>query len=211
MRKLILKMSMTADGFVGGPNGEVDWIFSNRDPDARQWTVEAISQAGLHIMGSRTFADMIAWWPYSSDVFAAPMNDIPKAVFTTKGREGVEKAKKTQAITDAGAANPGGKREPDPKVLQGWKDAYVAAGPLADEIARLKQQPGRPIVAHGGAGFARSLIAAGLIDEYRLLVHPHVLGKGLPIFSDLPKPMPLKLVSATAFPGGAVAKIYRPG
>jgi len=81
---------------------------------------------------------------------------------------------------------------------------------MAEEVKKLKTQSGKPIIAHGGAGFARSLIATGLVDEYALLVHPVVLGKGLPIFSDISAPKPLKLVSVTAFAAGVLAQVYRP-
>ena len=63
MRKLILKMSMSVDGFVGGSKSEVDWIFSSMDEGAVDWTMKSIWQAGLHIMGSRTFHDMASYWP----------------------------------------------------------------------------------------------------------------------------------------------------
>ncbi|HEX7690484.1 MAG TPA: dihydrofolate reductase family protein, partial [Burkholderiaceae bacterium] len=89
-------------------------------------------------------------------------------------------------------------------------EAEVVAGDLAAGIARLKSQPGRDILAHGGAGFARSLIAAGLVDEYRLVVHPVVLGRGLPLFSELAQPRRLHRVATTAFPGGIVADVLRP-
>jgi dihydrofolate reductase len=69
---------------------------------------------------------------------------------------------------------------------------------------------GKDIVAHGGAGFARSLIAANLIDEYSLVTHPVVLGKGLPIFSNIAARRDLKLVASRSFPKGAVASVYRP-
>jgi dihydrofolate reductase len=62
VRKLILKMSVSVDGFVGGPNGELDWIFRSLDKDATAWTIENLWQAGVHIMGSRTFRDMAAYW-----------------------------------------------------------------------------------------------------------------------------------------------------
>ena len=84
-------------------------------------------------------------------------------------------------------------------------------GALADEIGRLKQEPGKEIMAHGGAGFARSLVRLGLVDEYRLLIHPVALGSGLGLFSSLARPIDLKPISTIAFPGGAIAKIYRPG
>jgi dihydrofolate reductase len=68
----------------------------------------------------------------------------------------------------------------------------------------------KPIVAHGGASFARSLVVLGLVDEYHLLVHPIALGKGLALFSDLAAPRPLRLISSTAFSAGSVAQRYRP-
>lgn len=86
----------------------------------------------------------------------------------------------------------------------------MASGDLVDDIARLKAEDGKPIIALGGVAFARSLIAQNLVDEYVLGVHPIALGKGLPIFSDLPAPRPLKLVSSKAFPLGSMAQVYRP-
>ena len=210
MRELILKMSMSLDGFVGGPNSEIEWVFG-ADQAAKAWTVETISNASLHIMGSRTFHDMAAWWPTSTEVFAAPMNLIPKAVFTRQGPAFLKMAHTTAALNDA-RANAG--TEQSARLQPGaesWAEACVASGDLAEEITRLKAQAGRPIVAHGGAGFARSLIAQGLVDQFALLVHPVALGKGLPLFSDLAAPTPLKLISSTAFPGGAVAQVYRAG
>jgi dihydrofolate reductase len=206
MRELILKMSMSLDGFVAGPAGEVSWVFGP-GPEARAWTVETVWNASLHIMGSRTFRDMAAYWPTSTEVFAPPMNQIPKAVFS---RQGLAAAETTAALKDARANDgPGQPTAPQPGA-ESWAQAYVASGDLAEEIARLKAEDGKPIVAHGGAGFARSLVASGLIDRYALLVHPIALGAGLPLFSDLASPRPLSLVSSTAFPGGAVAQVYRP-
>jgi dihydrofolate reductase len=84
-----------------------------------------------------------------------------------------------------------------------------ASGDLGDEIARLKAQDGKPIIAHGGVTFARAFVADGLVDQVVLGVHHVALGKGLALFSGLAAPMPLKLVSSTAFPGGAVGQVYR--
>lgn len=80
MRKLILQMSASVDGFVGGPNGEVNWAYRNHDPDLQRWIVGSLYQAGVHIMGSNTYRDMAAHWPTSEHGFAAPMNEIPKVV-----------------------------------------------------------------------------------------------------------------------------------
>lgn len=73
----------------------------------------------------------------------------------------------------------------------------------------MKAQEGKPIIAHGGVSFARSLVAKGFVDQFVLMVAPVALGKGLPLFCELAAPMPLKLTRSKAFPGGAVAQIYR--
>ena len=194
MRELILKMSMSVDGFVSDLEGTNTWMYGS-DAESQAWTVEVISNASLHIMGARSFLAMAPFWPTSDLVFAAPMNEIPKAVFSRRGLA-ILKDVKTPART-----RPGG---------ESWAKAYVASGDLREEIATLKAQDGKPIVAHGGATFARSLVAQGLVDQFVLAVHPVALGKGLPLFSDLSAPMPLKLVSSKAFPAGAMAQVYRP-
>lgn len=208
MRELILKMSMSLDGFVGGPDGEIKWMFDG-DPEATAWTVESVSNASLHIMGSRVFQDMAAFWPTSTEVFAPPMNQIPKAVFSKQGPVILKAATTTRGLRDAQAQAGDTQTSQLQPGAESWGAAYVASGDLADEITKLKAQSGKPIIAHGGANFARSLVARNLVDEYVLLVHPVALGKGLPIFSNLPAPRRLKLVRSKAFPGGSVAQIYR--
>jgi len=212
MRKLILKMSMSIDGFVGGAKSEVDWIFGTMDEGAVDWTMKSIWQAGVHIMGSRTFHDMASYWPSSNEVYAAPMNEIPKIVFSKNPKvTSPESWTTTQAVKDASSAS--GTRV-DTKSRgsaneESWLHARVMSGDLATDIAQLKSEPGKDIMAHGGAGFARSLVRLGLVDEFQLLVHPVARGVGLPLFSELPKPIALHLVSSTTFPAGAVAHVYR--
>ena len=211
MRKLVLKMSMSLDGFVSGADGSVEWIFQGQDEAATRWTVATISDASLHIMGSRTFYDMAAYWPTSKEIYAPPMNDIPKAVFTRKGLDPA-RAGTTAALAQRNRANAAAgvvAAVPSAAIEESWRHPYVAAGDMAGELTRLKAQDGRPIVAHGGAGFARSLIATGLVDEYALLIHPVILGKGLPIFTDVEAPRRLALAAIIPFPGGAAAHIYR--
>lgn len=213
MRKLVLKMSVSVDGFVGGPNGEIAWIFNSMDDGAARWVLDTLGQADVHIMGSRTFYDMAAYWPSSAEPFAAPMNEIPKVVFSRKGALEVPRPElTTAALADATRIRGGGSKPSAdlPPSAASWVEARVADGDLAEEISRLKQQPGKEILAHGGARFAQSLVKLGLIDEYRLLVHPVALGSGLPLFAALPKSLDLQLVSTTAFSAGAVAHVYRP-
>ncbi|HTI67897.1 MAG TPA: dihydrofolate reductase family protein [Caulobacteraceae bacterium] len=209
MRDLILKMSMSLDGFVSDLEGSNTWMFG-ADPEAKAWAVATLWAAGLHIMGARSFQDMAAWWPTSTDVFAAPMNRIPKAVFSRQGPAILTQANTSAALTQARAkAGTTQSAQPQPGA-ESWAQAYVASGDLAEEIAKLKARDGKPIVAHGGVGFARSLIARGLVDQFAFAVHPVALGKGLPLFCGLAAPMRLKLMSSKAFPGGAVAQVYRP-
>lgn len=212
MRKLILKMSVTIDGFVGGPNGELDWIFKTLGEDATAWTVDKIWQAGAHLMGRRTFHDMAAYWPSSTELFAAPMNEIPKIVFSRKGFTPSQSGEVTAGFDDAvrlrraDGSNTASTLPPSAKT---WAEAIVASGDMAQEVMKLKRQPGKDLIAHGGAGFAQSLVQTGLIDEFWLLTHPVALGTGLPLFSLLPKPLYLKLISVTAFRSGAAAHVYQ--
>lgn len=192
MRKLIMKMSMTVDGFVGGTKGENDWVFKTGDEESQAWSVGSASQAGLIIMGRKSFEMMAPYWPTATGPFAAPMNELPKAVFTKKGYAGI---------------TPSAEQSP---AAASWAGARIFDGDLTEGIRELKDEPGKPIVAIGGAGFMQSLIATGLIDEYVLAVHPVVLGAGLSIFNGLAKPLYLKLVDVKVFPGGVIAKTFNP-
>jgi dihydrofolate reductase len=211
MRQLVLKMSVSVDGFVSGPNGEVDWIFGTAD-GATEWLLETLWRAGLHAMGSRAFHDMAAFWPSSAAPLAAPMNEIPKVVFSRTGLGDTPRARATTtAMVDARRAQMGDTGASEPAAVRdSWANPIVATGDLSEAVARLKAAPGKDILAHGGVRFARDLAARGLIDEYRLLVHPVALGAGLALFSGLARPLDLRLVGATTFSGGATAMVYRP-
>jgi dihydrofolate reductase len=120
------------------------------------------------------------------------MNEIPKGVFTKSGYNGIQGSGNT-ALTPAAAS---------------WAEAKIFKGDLTAEIKELKSTPGKPILALGGAGFMRSLVATGLVDEYHLNTHPIVLGKGLPIFTDVESAMDMELLETKSFPGGIVARVY---
>lgn len=199
MRELVLKMSMSVDGFVGGPHGELEWLFESLDDRAAEWIVEVLWDASLHIMGRRTFEGMKAWWPRSDEPYAAPMNAIPKAYFSRGASDRTSRRTADFNLNAEQAIR-----------MQSWEEAEIFSGELAGEIAALKAEGGKPILAHGGAGFARTLIATGLVDEYRLLVHPVALGSGLPIFSALAAPLEMTLVETKCFAKGVVANRYRP-
>jgi dihydrofolate reductase len=116
-----------------------------------------------------TYEEMAGFWPASTDDYAAPMNEIPKVVFSRTLAEAT------------------------------WPESSVARGDLAQEIAALRAQPGGEIIAWGGAGFAQALSRAGLVDEYVLVISPVALGSGLPMFADLPAALRLELAEARVF------------
>lgn len=210
-RELILKMSMSVDGFVGGPNGEIDWVFRSMSETGRQWTIDLLWQAGLHAMGRRTYQDMVAFWPTSTNPIAPPMNEIPKAVFSRSGVISAPNSQETTAaLKDATKAEASEQMGGDPAVLDSWLHPTVAGLDLVADIQRLKAEDGKPILAHGGASFATSLIAANLVDVFHLVVHPVVLGRGLPIFAGLETPLHLKLEDLSQTETGVVVKTYRP-
>jgi dihydrofolate reductase len=159
MRKLMLKMSVSVDGFVGGPNGETDWLLNTMDEGVVAWIEDTLWQAGVHIMGSRTFRDMVAYWPTSAEPFAAPMNEITKVVFSKKRPgESWDSRTTTRALKDAARLNSekGVKKTEVTKYMSTWTDAEIAGGDIVDEINRLKQQDGKPILVHGGAVLSKA-------------------------------------------------------
>jgi dihydrofolate reductase/AcrR family transcriptional regulator len=167
MASLVLKMSVSLDGYVAPMDGSTDWIAAGGSDDARSWSVETVSNACAHLVGAATYAVWAGYWPGASGPFAKPMNEIPKVVFSDS----------------LGSA--------------GWGETTIATGDLAEAITRLKRErSGGYLLAHGGVRFARSLVGTGLIDEYRLAVHPVVLGAGERIFL---APLTIEPVSTTVF------------
>ncbi len=184
-------MSVSIDGFVGGPNGESDWIFKSSTAESRTWAVEQSWDASLIIMGRKSFEVMAPFYPTATIPFAPPMNEIPKGVFTKSGF-------KPSALIDGSQS----------EAAASWANSQVFNGDLAEEITKLKEGSGKPIVAIAGAGFMHNLIATGLIDEYLLSTHPVILGKGLSIFDGAGAPIDLKLLEVKSFEGGVVVRRY---
>jgi len=176
MASLVLKMSVSLDGFVASADGSTDWIAAGRSDASTSWVVETVSNAAAHLIGAATYAAWATYWPGDSGAFAKAMNEIPKVVFSN-----------SLASAD-------------------WGETEIAAGDLAEAITRLKQERfDGYLLAQGGTRFARSLVETGLIDEYRLVIHPVVLGAGERLFL---APLTIQPVSTTAFSGGAVAHVF---
>ena len=176
MATLVLKMSVSLDGYVAPIDGSTDWIAAGRSDDSTSWVVETVSNAGAHLIGAATYAGWAGYWPGASGPFAKAMNEIPKVVFSN-------------SLTSAD-----------------WGETEIAAGDLAEAITRLKQERADGyLLAQGGTRFARSLVETGLIDEYRLVIHPVVLGAGERIFR---APLTIESMRTTIFSGGAIAHVF---
>lgn len=186
MRKLILRMSVSIDGFIESSDGKIDFSKS-RSPEGAAWVSEKMGQAGAHLMGRKAFCEMASFWPNASGPLAKSMNDIPKIAFSKKGFDPTQ-------ITNA----------------KNWADAKILTGDLAEEITTLKKQPGKDLMAHGGIEFAQNLVQTGLIDEFYLAMHPLAAGKGFSLFEKLSKPLYLKLIDTKIFGTGAMINIYKP-
>jgi len=195
MRKLIMKMSISIDGFVSTSDGGKEWLFKTGDEESLAWSVGTIRTAGIIIMGRKSFETMVPYWPTATGPFAKPMNEIPKALFTKRG---FNAADHVHAIASEWSS-----------AAESWAQTSVFDDDLTSDVRRLKAGTGKPVIAIGGATFMQSLIATGLIDEYHLAVHPVALGSGIPIFTGLKIPLYLKLMNVTPFPGGVTAMTYR--
>jgi dihydrofolate reductase len=176
MRNVVLIMTASIDGFVEAPAGHAGGL--PEPPELQRWKLDRIRRAGTHIMGRVTYQEMASFWPTSTDDYAAPMNDIPKVVFS-------------KTLTEAP-----------------WPESSIACGDLVEEVTALKSQPGGEIIAWGGARFAQELSRAGLVDEYALVVQPVAFGGGAPVFADLPDALHLRLVATTTFDTGTMLNIY---
>jgi dihydrofolate reductase len=170
MLPVIYSMSVSVDGFIAGPDGDIGWS----GPDAVQFDfhVEQTRHIAGYLCGRRLYEAMLVWetaeQTMSGDAeleFARIWRPIPKVVFS----------RTLSAVTGS---------------------ARLATDDVATEVGRLRERPGEGVVSIGGADLAAQAIAADLIDEYRQFVYPVVLGGGTPYFPPLPKRLDLRLVES---------------
>lgn len=187
MRKVKLQMQLSLDGFVAGPNGEMDWMTMNWDRKLEEFVQNLTDPIGTILLGRKMAGGFVAHWtsvsqdPASPDIEAArKFVDTPKVVFS-------------KTIS----ASP-------------WSNTTIANGDLAAEIEALKQKPGGDIMVYGGAQFVSSLIRQRLIDEYNLFINPVILGRGLSIFGNVETQQPLTLVHSQPFECGITVLCYQP-
>lgn len=185
MRKLKLQAQMTVDGYIAGPNGEMDWMTWDWDDDLKQYVTEITTSMDCIVLGRKLAEGFIPHWAaVTADPdhleFAAGkiFTDTHKVVFTKT----LDESK--------------------------WDNTVLAKGNLVDEITNLKEQAGQDIIAYGGATFVSALIRHGLIDEFHLFINPAAIGNGMTIFSGLDSKQNLTLKKSSAFACGIVVLCY---
>jgi dihydrofolate reductase len=181
--KLIYSMTVSLDGFIAGPGGEIDW--SAPDEELHRFHNEQVRELGAHLCGRRLYETMVYWETAEENPsaaeheieFARIWKALPKIVFSSTLDE-----------------------------VEG--NSRLARDGVAEELGRLKARPGKDL-AVGGAGLASACIELGLVDEYRLFVSPVVLGAGTPYFPALKERIALELVETRTFGSRVVYLRYR--
>jgi len=193
MRKIVLPMMMTLDGFVAGPNGEMDWLppFDDgalwEDLHEEMWT--KLRSVDTLLLGRVTYQIWETFWPAAVSNPRSTKSDIEFSRF----------ADRTQKVVFSKTLD---------KVE--WKNTKLVRGDIAEEVSRLKEPPGKDLALAGGAGIAQTFMKLGLIDEYLITVHPVILGKGKLLFRNPGDRQKLRLVGTKRFRSGAVGLRYEP-
>ena len=185
MRKLIAFENVSLDGYFTDANSEMGWahLRSADDPEWKAFLAENASGESQLLFGRKTYEMMVKYWPTpeatkNDPKVAGGMNALPKLVAS-------------RTLTSVS-----------------WANTRVMKGDLAAEVRKLKDAPGPVIVILGSGSVVAELSAAGLIDEYQLVVTPVALGKGRTLFEGLPKNMVLKRTHSRLFKNGNVLLHY---
>jgi dihydrofolate reductase len=188
MRKIKLQMQLSLDGFVSGPEGEMDWMVWEWDQTLKNYVAGLTNSADTFLMGRVTGEGMAVYWPTVTSNpeskeeekwMAEKLNNSPKIVFS-------------KTVTHIN-----------------WTNVRVA-NDIIEEVRELKKEPGKDILIYGGAGIVSSFIRENLIDEYHLFINPVIIGKGKAIFSNTMQTMPLKLVDTIKSNTGIIILQYVP-
>lgn len=183
MRKVIVSNLISLDGFMAGPHGEIDWFVVDQEFDA--YARELFAGTDTLLFGRVTYELMASYWPTPAAATEDPfiterMNGLAKVVFST-----------TLAKAD-------------------WANSRLVRSDPAAEVTRLKGEPGGNLMIFGSGRLVSALAPLGLIDEYRLMVNPVVLGNGLPLFRNLEAKLELELLGTRTLGCGDVILTYRP-
>lgn len=186
MRKIIVSNLVTLDGFFEGPDQELDWFVV--EEEFFDYVKDLFQSVDTILYGRITFLQMAGHWPTpaadeNDPAITENMNSLQKIVFST-----------TLADQDVAAV--------------GWNNSRLINKNIIEEVKKLKQQAGKDMVIFGSGQLISSFAAEGLIDEYRLILNPVILGKGNSLFKTGSERKELKLVSAKALGSGVVILVY---
>ena len=181
MRKVVVSELVSLDGVMGSPQ---EWAFSYSDDEMEQANASGMAASDALLLGRATYQEFASYWPYQNSAnqpYTDYLNSTPKFVVSTTLEEPLE-----------------------------WQNSTLIKGNLAEEITELKRLPGKDITIIGSAALVQSLLADGLLDELRLMVHPLVLGSGKRIFEDGGDQKALELLDSKTFDTGVLYLTYRP-
>lgn len=184
MRKLVLFMHVSLDGYASDSNGGLDWIPYNEELE--KYAEEVVSEVGVPVYGRTTYRMMESYWP--------TMLDDPNA-----SKHDTEHAKWLQEVKKVVISATMDKVE--------WNNAVLIKDNIAEEMNALKEQSGKDLVIFGSPGAAKTLLELGLIDEFWLTICPVVLGDGKSVFNGSEK-IKLKLLSSRTLESGIIAARY---
>jgi dihydrofolate reductase len=187
MRKVIVTMWVTLDGFIAGPNNDMSWV--RVDEAMGTYENDLVSAADTLLLGRVTYQSFAGAWPHVPDNPAASEGE----------KEYARKLNRMRKIVFSRTLD-----------TAEWNNSTLLHGISPDDIVAVKQESGKNIVIYGSASVVQALMELGLIDEYQLLVHPIVLGSGKRLFKDGSKTTALRLVEAKTFSSGVVLLSYQP-
>jgi dihydrofolate reductase len=181
MRKVIASPFTSLDGFMSGPQGEIEWNIPYFDEEMAGWVEEQLEGVGTLLFGRVTYQWFAQYWPTAGQKddpgHADKMNALPKIVFSKT----LDKAE--------------------------WNNSRIIRDNVVEEVTRLKQQEGKNLVIDGSPTLIHSFSSLGLVDEFCIRLHPVVLGSGVPLFKER---INLKLLEARPLRSGVVILRYRP-
>ena len=180
MRKIIVSNLVSLDGFFEGVNKEIDWF--TVDESFFEYARQLLNDVDTILFGRITYQMMAAFWPNAIDedaVITHKMNHLPKIVFS-------KTLKKVE-----------------------WNNVKLVKGNLSKEVKSLKEQPGKDIVIFGSGTLVTQLTQLGLIDEYRIIINPLLLGKGNAMFKGIDDKINLKLLDTKVLKSGVVILYYK--
>jgi dihydrofolate reductase len=195
MRRLFLQINVSLDGFIADANREIDWHFA--DDEFEEFINDTLRSIDAMVFGRVAYELLAEFWP-------AAASD-PEASARQLGRDPRRHAETARLMNELPKFVVSNQLE---RVT--WQNSHIIRGDVAAEINRLKQQPGRDIALFAGAQTASTFTQLGLIDEYRFILNPVLLGAGKPLFTDGYAKTNLSLRKTRPFASGAVVLIYEP-